>query len=346
VLDYVRDVVVLASARRGTIGGATGARISIIFGASSARRDEAPLAALGTARAIRSRAGALASDASARGFAVDCAARVALATGPCLVGPIARSAYAAIGSASTRASHLHARAAAGAIVCDAPTWSRLRGHTHGVQDLVTAVPDAPASSRRRVFRREGEFWTISYDGAVCRVKDSKGIKYVGRLLAQPHTEIHARDLAADVPPDAIGRSDLACDLRSLGLRVGALGDAGFALDEKAKAAYRRRRDDIRDHLRHSDRDLAPDERLRLESEMEALAHQLAAAVGLRGRDRKLLDVSERARINVTRAMRAAIERIARCNGELGRHLVASIRTGTFCSYNPRPATAADAWQMS
>jgi hypothetical protein len=46
--------------------------------------------------------------------------------------------------------------------------------------------------------------------------------------------------------------------------------------------------------------------------------------------------AERARLNVTRAIRAAIASLARANPSLGRHLSATIRTGRYCSYTPRP----------
>jgi len=44
------------------------------------------------------------------------------------------------------------------------------------------VADAAASY---VFRLEGDYWTVVYDGAVCRVRDVKGMRYLALLLAQP-----------------------------------------------------------------------------------------------------------------------------------------------------------------
>jgi non-specific serine/threonine protein kinase len=68
--------------------------------------------------------------------------------------------------------------------------------------------------------------------------------------------------------------------------------------------------------------------------MEAIAEQLAAAVGLGGRDRQAASSSERARSTVTKAVKAALNRIADHHAPLGRHLTTSIKTGTFCSYAP------------
>jgi hypothetical protein len=63
---------------------------------------------------------------------------------------------------------------------------------------------------------------------------------------------------------------------------------------------------------------------------------LRRATGLRGRDRKAASATERARINVTRTIKPAMERIGRVHAELEDHLVASIKTGTFCRYQPDP----------
>ena len=41
-------------------------------------------------------------------------------------------------------------------------------------------------------------------------------------------------------------------------------------------------------------------------------------------------------MNVTRAIRTALKRIAEHDAVLGRRLGAAIRTGTFCVYEPAP----------
>jgi non-specific serine/threonine protein kinase len=121
----------------------------------------------------------------------------------------------------------------------------------------------------------------------------------------------------------------------LGLHAGA-GHAGALLDRRAKAAYRKRLEDLDEELREatSFRDTA--RALRAETEKALLARELASAVGLGGRDRKAVASAERVRINVTRALKAVVEKIARLDSELGRHLATSLRTGTFCCYAPPP----------
>jgi non-specific serine/threonine protein kinase len=72
--------------------------------------------------------------------------------------------------------------------------------------------------------------------------------------------------------------------------------------------------------------------------VDALTRQLAGAVGLGGRDRRLPSAAERARVNVTKAIRTAIRRIAEHDPALAEHLTRTVRTGTFCVYAADPAT--------
>src|SRR5262250_3836054 len=46
---------------------------------------------------------------------------------------------------------------------------------------------APAASGN-VFRREGEYWTVRYDGSVARLRDAKGLGYLAQLLGNPGRE--------------------------------------------------------------------------------------------------------------------------------------------------------------
>ena len=70
--------------------------------------------------------------------------------------------------------------------------------------------------------------------------------------------------------------------------------------------------------------------------MDALAEQLAAAVGLGGRNRRIGSGAERARCAVTKRIKSSIKRIGEAIPSLGSHLAARVKTGYFCSYNPHP----------
>lgn len=174
-----------------------------------------------------------------------------------------------------------------------------------------------------LFRREGEFWTIAFEGAAFRLRDTKGLSYIAALLREPGRELHALDLLAVQPADDEVR-------RPPG------SDAGPILDGQAKAQYRARLDELAEELREAEQWNDRERVARATEERESLTHELAAAVGLGGRDRKAASDAERARVNVTRSIKSALERIAEHSPALSRHLDATLRTGQYCSYVPDP----------
>jgi hypothetical protein len=128
------------------------------------------------------------------------------------------------------------------------------------------------------------------------------------------------------------------------LTVGRMGDAGEILDAQAKADYKRRTAELREQLEEAHERGQVERVDQLEEEIEALGRELSRAVGLGGRDRRAASAAERARINVTRAIKVAIERIAEHNPALATLLTSSIRTGTFCSYTP-DSRLPTSWQL-
>jgi non-specific serine/threonine protein kinase len=123
------------------------------------------------------------------------------------------------------------------------------------------------------------------------------------------------------------------------------GDAGEMLDAEAKAAYRARIEELREELDEAERFHDVERVARAREELEFIGAELARAVGLGGRDRRAGNAAERARVNVTRAIRGAVKAIAEHDARLGHHLERSVRTGIFCAYQPGP-TAPDAWRVS
>jgi non-specific serine/threonine protein kinase len=114
------------------------------------------------------------------------------------------------------------------------------------------------------------------------------------------------------------------------------------LDAQTKEAYRRRLEELGEDLREAQDWSDPERIAAIEEEIDALTDELARATGLGGRDRELASPAERARVSVTKAVRAAIRTIERHSPELGAHLSASVHTGRFCSYAP-PSEEPPAW---
>ena len=200
--------------------------------------------------------------------------------------------------------------------------------------------DKQPTASINTFRREGDYWTVTFEGHTVRVRDLKGTRYLARLLAEPGREYHVLDLvAAENAQD----SRVGAGQRS-NLPHSALGDAGEILDARAKDAYRRRLTEIDDDIEQA-RTIGDAERLaQADAERDFLIRELARAFGLGGRDRRAASASERARVAVTRAVRQAISRIAEHHPQLGEHLSHTIRTGTYCAYRPDPRAPAD-WHL-
>ena len=193
-------------------------------------------------------------------------------------------------------------------------------------------PEERATRSLSLFRREGDYWSVVFEGSTVRMRDLKGMRYLARLLADPGREFHVLDLA--VAED--GRSARIDGGAGAGLSHIALGDAGEILDARAKDAYRRRLAEIAEDIELAQTTGDTEREAQADAEREFLVRELSRAVGLGGRNRRAGSASERARAGVTRALRQAMARIDEHHPQLGEHLDRAIRTGTYCSYLPDP----------
>jgi hypothetical protein len=196
------------------------------------------------------------------------------------------------------------------------------------------VVHASPSASRSIFRCEGEYWAIAFEGDAFRLRDAKGLHYLTQLLQNPGREIHVLDLAASSA--GAGANPRPLRARDDNLHDSGLSDTGPILDERAKASYRARFRELEEELNEATEWADSIRATKARQEMDFLADELSAAVGLGGRDRKAGSPAERARVNITRSIRAVLSRVREHSPTLAGHLDATIRTGTFCSYSPDP----------
>ena len=185
-----------------------------------------------------------------------------------------------------------------------------------------------------LFLRQGDYWTISYQGRVAFLKATWGLHDLAVLLRNPGRELHVCELVGQI----IARPQL---LRKAGHATGAwqgglLSDAGPILDAQAKVEYKHRLEDLRRDLEEAERFNDPTRAERARDEMDALARQLASAVGLGRRNRRIGSAAERARCAVTKRIKSSIKKIGEAIPPLSSHLASRVKTGYFCSYNPPP----------
>jgi hypothetical protein len=177
-------------------------------------------------------------------------------------------------------------------------------------DGLRAVDTGPGPDRPWL-RQDGETWLLTMDGRTTRLRHSKGLAQLALLLANPGREITAVELAGGIP---------------------APSARDPVLDQAAKRAYRQRLAELDGAL---DRAAARGDASGvddLEAERAALVAELKRAAGLAGRSRGFSDEAERARVNVTRTIRQALDRILVADPQAGRHLLGSVRTGIRCVY--------------
>jgi tetratricopeptide (TPR) repeat protein len=174
-------------------------------------------------------------------------------------------------------------------------------------------------------RRDGTDWLLEADEERARLPDSRGMQQLRALLAAPRSDIPALDLAAGGP----------------GLRPTS---AAPVLDAAAVASYRQRLRELDAELHAADAAGDTGRSRRAEDERQAVLGELRRSSSLGGRVRRTTTESERARVNVTRTLRAALDRITDQAPRAGWHLRASIRTGLYCRYDPAPG-GPSGWQL-
>ncbi|HEY8517304.1 MAG TPA: tetratricopeptide repeat protein [Candidatus Binatia bacterium] len=201
-----------------------------------------------------------------------------------------------------------------------------RGAVSG--DVAVASAAAPSASPQvapvaRLAHDDGA-WLVAHGDETTRLRDMKGVRYLALLLREPGRELHALDVVGDdVEPDP---------------------DAGELATPAARRAYRARllelRADLEEAREHNDLGAAAV----IEEKIAALTEQLARVVGVDG-PRRPGSMAERARINATRAIRKAIDRISADCPRLGRHLSNSVETGRICCYRPDPTFPVE-WEVA
>ena len=159
---------------------------------------------------------------------------------------------------------------------------------------------------------EGKTWRFIFDGEVATVADSKGIRFLAKLLSKPSEEFSAFALAN---PEAACESLDASDVE--------------ATDTASLRRYKERILDIEEELEEAIAFDREDEINRLEDEKDSILKHLSAVAGAGGRSR-LQGEKEKARQSVLRAFKRMFASLP-----VGRdHIAARLKTGYTCTYTP------------
>jgi hypothetical protein len=196
----------------------------------------------------------------------------------------------------------------------------------------TDAPTAAAAAPLRFqFRREGDYWTIAAGAKVSRVRSLRGLEYIAELIRHPHESIYVVDLAA---PGVRGEAQLSIDdAVDHGLRISAEPGVVPMLDRRARETYRARWQELLAEEAEARHDNDAGRADRAQREIAMLAAELSASAGGQG-GRSGASFRERARINVRNCIAGALRAVRPHDAVLWRHLTNSIKTGSFCCYDP------------
>ena len=183
--------------------------------------------------------------------------------------------------------------------------------------------------------REGGYWAVRHAGTVARLPDSLGLRYLNLLIRNPGRELAALDMIrlASAAPASTAPSGAAPP--GPVLHPVAATAADDSLDARALAEYRHRLAELDDELAEAERWNDTERASRARAERDFLLRELASATGIHGGPRRLGSESERARVNVTRAIRSAIDRVRPHSPEAAAHLDQAVRTAPTPRTQPR-----------
>jgi hypothetical protein len=193
-------------------------------------------------------------------------------------------------------------------------WARLSARALADLEQGAAPPGA------NEFRLSGAVRLISYLGKPAELPESKGLHDIAVLIDAAGADVHVLTL--------------------LGHEHARLG-ADPMLDDRAKAEFRARLDDLDEEIDDAEALGWSDRAEVLRTERASLIRELAHATGLGGRDRRLGDETERARKTVSARVRDALAKVDRVHPELAAHLRDALQMGTVCCYRPGKPTS---WQ--
>ncbi len=218
-----------------------------------------------------------------------------------------RGAMLAASSPSTARAELQ-RAAAG-----------LRSFDLGAMaDRVDRALDDMASRRTWRLLDDGDGWRLERpDGVRVELGSLKGLRALSVLLERPHQAVHALELSAAMEGGAV------------------VGEGSIErLDRAAVRRYEQRLVGLRDELDLADRrgDVAAS--ARLQDEYDAIGAELARGAGFGGRLASDPSAADRARVNITKHLKRAVDRVRGADGLVGAHLDAFVSTGMHCVYEP------------
>jgi hypothetical protein len=185
-------------------------------------------------------------------------------------------------------------------------------------DILVEYDRRVSPTGNHVFHKEGQYWTITFDGSSKSFRDAKGFVYIAHLLRNSGSPCLAIHLFA-----ASAGADGAIPI----------GSAGDALDQTALTTFKSHAKDLEFQLAQATRDHDLGRKEGLGLELEQLTDQILSAQGLGGKSRSTHDDREKIRKSVSMAIDRAIRNIREHHPALASHLDLHIERGHILTYS-------------
>ncbi len=212
---------------------------------------------------------------------------------------------------------------------------------HGIEEsLLTGEVSSEDDESKNVIAKEGDIWTITFQGNDSRLRDMKGMKYIATLLEYPNRNFAATELVnlAEYQPRESSRQKQTrtrADALELGLRETTnLGDRGETADQKTLSQLKGRLAAIQKKKEEASELQDWESYAKLEEEEDQIQHYVNQAYGLGGKSRRSGSHADRVRSNVTRAIKRVLDKIRKQDQALAAYLKSTIKTGYQVSYTP------------
>ena len=183
----------------------------------------------------------------------------------------------------------------------------------------TSPQDQPSPTHlaKRTFKREGDFWTVVFEGKSFHLKATEGARHLSHLLTHPNRDFAATELLQSTS----GRRETLVE-----------GSEGDMADGKALAEYKARVVEIRLEIAAAERNNDTGQAEVYRTELDQILDQIRAVTGLGGHRRVLGERAERARKSVSARVTYAIDQIRAHHRGLAEHLALRILKGRSFSY--------------
>ena len=192
-----------------------------------------------------------------------------------------------------------------------------------------------------LFRLNGDFWEIKYDGETTHLKDSKGLGYIHRLIVNCSHPIRADVLVATENSLEITDGLILPDLEHK-QRDRDYSEVHESGPRAEYDVYRGALSDLEDKLESYPID--GDDYSETDQKIKDLKKVISKTFNFRGEVRPSADNGDKARQAVTKAIKRDIRRILDTLPSLGNHLKQNLTTGFESHYDPPPDQLPD-WQL-